>query len=211
MLQVEHYGLHYLEGVAVLVQERGVSHALGVDVEYQARLSRRGVQKQCPHNIHLPFSRPPKPELPEDPLFRQFLPIPKTPDEPTYSMRDTPENRAIIQQMLRLTSPIQNNQLAPAWLYSEAVLYAMLRLTNVQPLIIYAGDQFRRSVATRVNLLLDAANYLPRRLLLLEGELELMMRSNTIEPTLSASDLSAMPLEEWGAAALYHHMLINRS
>lgn len=200
---VDHFGLHFTpSGVGLLVQENSVTNALDLEVDIPVEIRRGYWDIRCPHNIDL--SEALDAPLPSDPLIDHMLPVPKvgTP-EPTFLVDDEP-TRKVVHQLMRMSSISGKSQMFPMWAREAVYFSRLLSLTNVTPLVLYGyqGTQHKK-----LNLIIEASIYLPRKLIVLLPPLPLMAKGTKLTTSLDPTELATLPLEKIGAHHLRQVML----
>lgn len=203
MLDLNHYGLHRTDsGIPLLVQQDRVDHALGVDMNFEARVYRPRRTLKCPHKINLNDRSSEK--LPDDPLIDVFSPGASLGPGEAIFMEDNPQNHQIIKQLIRLSSPTAaTSAMQPLWLFKANLVHDLLQLTNLQPLVIYG---FRQDMAGRLSKIIETAAIAPRRLVVLLPALQLSARPKAITSSLDPKGLASLPLEMIGAQHLFEVM-----
>lgn len=203
MLTFDHYGLHWIEGdIALLVQQGKVDHVLGIPMHYDVtvKIPRQGLH--CPHDIQL--SDTSGHPLPDDPLARAMLPVPKEFGQPALFIEDTNENKRLVRELLRLSST-KTSEMRPIWMGNPTLVASQLRLTNLSPLILF-GYKPEHLWATRK--IIEASFYAPRQLIML-GPRDMVLQEEVLRHTarFNLQDLEGLPLEHIGAEHLKQHML----
>lgn len=198
MRVVNHFGVHFTDsGVGYLVQQDDVQHVLDIplDIEVTVRKPRRSFS--CSHAISLQGAT--EAPCPDTPLVRAFLPLPKQPGDRPIFLKDTPENQRLVQQLLRLSSPTSTSAtMIPLWLMKEGVISDYLRLTNIQPLVLFG---FSGKLQSRLNKILEFSTLAERRLVVMLPDPFIRVRTDAIEPDVTDRDIIDLPLEGIGAQA----------
>lgn len=202
-LTLDHYGLHWLEGdIGILVQDRKVDHVLGIQMDFDVavKLPRKGLV--CPHNINL--SEAVCVPIPDDPLVTAMTPLPKEFGEPGLFLNDTNENKALVRELLRLSSS-RPSEMRPLWASEPQVVASQLQLTNLAPLVLFGYNDFYMH---RFQKIVEASFYSPRRLIFL-GPWNTVLRPELVRhrPSISVEDIQSLPLEQIGADLLKKQML----
>jgi hypothetical protein len=159
MITLDRYGLHWMEGdIALLVQPTGVSHVLGIQMDFPVEVKklRRGIT--CPHNIHLDDAE--DLPLPDDELVRAMLPVPKQPNDPVLFIDDS--HAAYVRNLLHLSSSGPSSAVS-LWSLKPEVADVMLRVTNVAPLVVVG---FSYDTQIRYGQIIEMAHYAERQLIL---------------------------------------------
>lgn len=196
-MRVDHYGVHRIAGdIALLIQDNRIDHVLGVPLEYEVKVDTR---RPCTHSIDLDLAE--EGFISDDPLFQAMLPIPKIgPEKPLY-LEDTADNRRLIQELGRLTTPGSFSILQPFWIVKQQ----WLQETNIQPLAIYGVGLNNAQQLLR---LMDVGLVSQRRLIVLgPGLMAIGERGVRITTSVSLEEVQSLPLEKIGAWALKQHML----
>lgn len=193
MIELGHYGLHWLHGVAVLLQGSGPQTAIpGLKVE--AKLAGRA---RCNHQIDLTATA----ELPDlsDPLIQAMLPVPRSGPVPFL---DDPSGAATIWPLARMSSPI-TSIFRPLWSMTPYALERELSASNVQPLVLMDVQSQHR---TQLEHALSFARFSPRPILLVGSPL-VPNRPGMERITTSAVIDESLPWEAIGATVLRRRML----
>jgi hypothetical protein len=199
---VDHYGLHFTEsGVGLLVQNE-VQHALGVELKFDIKVRKPRRTMSCPHKIDLSAAE--DHPLRRDAFVDVMLPLPKPVGSDAVLVEDTPKNQEVLRQLLRLSSPDGTAHAVPLWLYRPETFIDLLKLTNVQPLVINGYQQLHHA---RLKKVIETARHLPRRLVVILPSLPLATLGKALTTRLSPKDLAKLPLERIGSARLVEHML----
>lgn len=205
MIQVAHYGLHWMEGdIALLVQRDRVDHILGVNMDFDVKVvPPRKHTFGCPHDIQLGSTN--DSELPDDPLVQAFLPIPKQLGEKALFVEDTVDNKRLVHELLRLSSPTASAGMVPLWMYRSEVQAVLLNLTNIQPLVVFG---YRPELQMSLSKLLEAAMFSPRRLIFMGPQWTVLRQeAERIKTTVTHNDVAYLPLEQIGASYLRSRMM----
>ncbi|MES0134558.1 hypothetical protein NKJ88_06280 [Mesorhizobium sp. M0016] len=205
MIQVAHYGLHWIEGdIALLIQQDRVDHILGVQMDFDVKvIPPRRHAFTCPHDISLGSTA--DGDLPDDPLVNAFLPTPKELGEKAMFVEDTVENKKLVHQLLRLSTPTASAALAPLWMYRSEVFSTLLNLTNLQPLVVFG---YRNELQMALSKLLEAAMFSPRRLIFMGPQWTVLRQeAERIKTSAQIEDVAHLPLEQIGAARLRQRMM----
>ncbi|TIU40231.1 MAG: hypothetical protein E5W26_10945 [Mesorhizobium sp.] len=194
-----------MEGdIALLVQRDRVDHILGVQMNFDVKVvPPRKHTFGCPHDIQLDnrFEM----DMPVDPVVQAFLPIPKQLGEKALFIEDTVENKRLVHELLRLSSPTASAAMVPLWMYRSEVQAVLLNLTNIQPLIVFG---YRPELQMSLSKLLEAAMFSPRRLIFMgPAWTVLRQEAQRIKTTITVDDVAHLPLEQIGAARLRQRMM----
>lgn len=193
-------GLHWEGDIAFLIQGEKVQTAFDFEIPCPFDLN-----KDCDHRIDLRSETDPS-RFPADPLVDAMSPIPRETGEPAAFL--TQQNLQIILATLaRMSSPARL-PIAPFWSLKPDKIIRLLETSNVQPLVLTGVRATHKKTIDQV---LEAAPYLPRRLVL-QGERELVLRpeARRIATTLgeaNVADFVSLPWEAYGAHLLKQHML----
>lgn len=112
-------------GVAFLMQDDGVTNALGVDIPCPFP---QDAKRVCPHQIRIPAVDAHH-HAESDPLFQALSPVPGS---GTYLIR---HDREVIENLLELCS-LKLDVIEPLWIIGRAQLRSRLLLTNCAPLVL---------------------------------------------------------------------------
>jgi hypothetical protein len=192
MLELGHYGLHWLPGeIAVLMQGSGPETAFGLEIE-AVRIGKG----RCNHRINLSAVA----DLPDlsDPLIQAMLPLPRQGAIPWIDKGD----KQALATLARMSSPIQPT-VRPLWSMTQHMLLNELAATNVQPLVLTDIEPQHRHLVERVIALAATA---PRPVLL-EGSPRMPQRPGFERITTSVEIDPSLPWEAIGATVLRRTML----
>lgn len=201
MILVPSYGIHQTEsGMRFLLQEEGVQHTLGPEVNIQAKMrAMKRLHYACEHRIDLKNTSNRK--LPYHPLVRAFLPIPKSVEEGLIFLPDEPVTTDILRVLQRLISPTAT---ARGQLLIHRPSEALFSMSNL-PMICVRGFTFQ--TATRFNTIMRAAEYAPRRVIIVLPHFLAKGQQGYIDPAdLDLERLSKLPLEAIGASAATRYL-----
>lgn len=194
MIELGHYGLHWLHGVAVLLQGKGPETAIP-SLIVEAKLAGRG---RCNHQIDLWADEELPSELADDPLIKAMMPLPRDGLVPFLDETEVP-----LWALARMSSPI-TSIFRPLWSLTPFALQRELNATNVQPLVLTDIQSQHRILLDQV---LAIARYSPRPVLLVGSPLVSnrpgMERITTSVP----ADAELIPWEAIGATLIRNHML----
>lgn len=200
---VDHFGLHFTDsGIGLLAQADGVQNALDLQLPLDLTVRKPRKSLLCPHHIDL--SGVSDTPLPKDLLFQAMLPIPKPSGSAPVFVDDSPNTQEVLRVLMRLSSPSSTAVAVPLWMYKPPVLHDLLRLTNIQPLVITGYQTHHQD---RLYKTIEMAKFLPRRLIVSLPPLWLNAVPNTVKTSLNPRDLIDLPLEKMGAESLRQYML----
>ncbi|CCV12883.1 hypothetical protein [Mesorhizobium sp. STM 4661] len=205
MIQVAHYGLHWIEGdIALLVQQDRVDHILGVQMDFEIKVTPpRRHAFTCPHDIFL--DQVLDGALPDDPLVNAFLPIPKVLGEKALFVEDTVANKTLVHELLRLSHPRASAAMAALWMYRSEVFSTLLNLTNLQPLVVFG---YRQELQMALSKLLEAAMFSPRRLIFMGPQWTVLRQeAERVHSLVQIEHVAHLPLEQIGAGVLRKRMM----
>lgn len=194
-------GLHWEGDIAFLIQGERVQTAFDFEIPCPFEPNK----DTCDHRIDLRFEVDPS-RFPADPLIDAMSPIPRDTGDPATYLTQS-DLQIILATLARMSSP-QRLPIAPFWSLKPDKIIRLLELTNVQPLVLTG---VRGSNKNAVDQILEAAPYLPRKLVL-QGDKTLILRpeARRIATTLgeaNAADFVSLPWEAYGAHLLKQHML----
>ncbi len=202
MLTFDRYGVHWIEGdIALLVQHGKVDHVLGVPMHYEAtvKLPRQGFK--CPHDIRIEDAK--EGNLPDDPLVRAMLPVPKEMGDKIVFVEENENNKKLVSELLRLSST-SKNEIQAMWMFAPHVIAAQLRMTNLSPLVLFG---YTPGLNFKIRKILDMAYYSPRKLILI-GPAYAVLTTGVArcKTNLKVEDVQDLPLEAIGAWHLKQYM-----
>lgn len=194
---VPSYGLHWISGgIGLLVQEDGVSDVTGIDMGLEVSFSER-LRLPCPHRINLE-ERSSQP-LVDHPLTLISLPVPNEPIGASY-VADTPANRNVVQNLLRLSGAHNRSSFFPIWSKSRKEVVKLLSITNISPLVFYGYSHMHYHHLDYIH---DALTNHQRQVIVLGDRWNLP----GVPDEHLGLDLEGLPLEKIGANHLYEKML----
>lgn len=207
---VTHYGIHWDENIAFLLQGRGGTNAVGLKKSppFVVRLASR--KKHCNHQI--PLATPVPNDFHwdafvsafDDQLVKAMMPFPKV-DAGVVFLKDDEELLTNVLFMLsRMSSPIFPIVI-PMWMTNLTAVVDELSMTNVQPLVITGvkpkDSDFLRKVC-------QAAVHAPRRLIV-TGASDVLcpptakrIETELLSAKYDFNELNMLPWEALGATAL---------
>lgn len=193
---VDYYGVHELNsGVRFLVQPQGATHALDMSIPLDVKVR---TPLKCPHGIDL--RRTVEAELPDDPLVKLFLPIPKPDGRPITYLTDSRQNIELVRQLLRLSSPTAAGVVRPLWAKTRET---ELNSTNLMP---YVASGYSFSVNRVLQQLEAAAPWSRRPLVVLMPEWFAVTKQGYQVPTIVPESVASLPLEQVGAWYLRQYL-----
>lgn len=208
MSQVTHFGLHYADGVAFLLQGDGAENLFDKELKCPYTVNARA--KHCPHSIELATRAK---DLDQDrwlwdhPLALSLLPNPHWPQVSLFVFKEE-FDPAVVRQLQDLGSPCTANSLVLGSSAKQpSKVHDQFRLTNLTPMVLLVdGLQDMPSV----NDLIRTARISPRRLVICSRE-RLPNLADVCEFKLEATELFTKlkpetPLRQIGAAVLHSIM-----
>lgn len=204
-MTAEHYGLHWDESVAWLVQGRKGNNFVGL-------------KQQCPFTVsggmcnHLIPAAAPVPDrlhweqwlrIFSDPLVQAMLPVPHSAGQNVFFVEDPYNDLSLyLATLSRLSSPI-TSVIKPCWTVKLKQLEKELTSTNVQPLVLaQASQKCQEAVDT-----IGQFSVLAPRTVVITGAPEVVIsppiqRIKTSIRDFDLSDLMMLPMENIGAFML---------
>ncbi|TPJ51621.1 MULTISPECIES: hypothetical protein [unclassified Mesorhizobium] len=194
-------GIHWEGDIAFLLQGEKTTSAFNFEIPCPFEPSKN----PCDHRIDLRAEVDPS-RFPADPLVDAMSPVPQEMGNQAVFIPQ-PELHLILAILSRMSSPTRL-PIAPFWSVRPDKIIRSLGYTNVQPLVLTG---VRAKDKRFVDQVLEAAPYLPRRLVL-QGEPTLVLRPEARRSTstlgqVNLADLIALPWEAYGAHLLKQHML----
>jgi hypothetical protein len=194
-------GIHWEGDIAFLLQGEKTTSAFNFEIPCPFEPSKN----PCDHRIDLRAEVDPS-RFPADPLVDAMSPVPQEMGNQAVFLSQQ-DLTFILANLARMSGPTRL-PIAPFWSYRPDKIIRDLGHTNVQPLVLTG---VRAKDKKFVDPILEAAPYLPRRLVL-QGEPTLVLRpeARRITTTLgqvNLADLIALPWEAYGAHLLKQHML----
>lgn len=194
-------GIHWEGDIAFLIQGDRVQSAF--DFEIPCPFEPNKVPSD--HRIDLRSEVDPS-RFPADPLVDAMSPVPRETGEQVAFLTQN-DLSIIFATLARMSSPTKL-PIAPFWSVQPKQIVRALQTTNVQPLVLTG---VRATDKRAVDQILEAAPYLPRRLVL-QGDPTLILRpeAKRVSTTLvqaNIADFVSLPWEAYGAHLLKQHML----
>lgn len=208
MAAAEYFGIHWIESIAWLVQDRDSVNFVGL--RQKCPLKKPG--GDCPHQVPTDDIDPTKEqwdtfmEIADDPLVQAMLPIPHPADDKTFFIEDAGNNLSnTLITLSRLTSPTVT-AVRPMWMLRKSIIRKELVSTNIQPLVVTGTIPRNRAM---FEMLVEYSLFTPRTLVV-TGAPEIvippqMKRISTAIDRDQATRLAELPLERIGAAIIKQH------
>ncbi len=205
MTTADHYGVHWDESVAWLVQGRKGNNFVGLKQQCPFRVN----AGMCNHNFPIAAPVPDRihwdlwTKIFPDPLVQAMLPIPHEPGKNVFFIED-PYNDLdqYIANLARLSSPLKSI-IKPAWTVKVKALEKELNASNVQPLVLVQATQKCQEVVDTIGQLASFSS----RTVVIIGSPEVVVsppiqRIKTNIRSFSLTDLTMLPIEILGVATL---------
>ncbi|RWP44244.1 MAG: hypothetical protein EOR04_04820 [Mesorhizobium sp.] len=194
-------GIHWEGDIAFLIQGEKITTAFTFEIPCPFEPSK----SPCDHRIDLRAEVDPS-RFPADPLVDAMSPVPHPTGTPATYLQQQ-EISLIFATLARMSSPTKL-PVAPFWSLRPDKIIRLLEQTNVQPLVLTG---IRASEKKAVDQILEAAPYLPRKLIM-QGEPTLVLRPEAKRTTttlgqVNIADFVSLPWEAYGAHLLKQHML----
>ncbi len=194
-------GIHWEGDIAFLIQGERVQTAFDFEIPCPFEPNKG----PCDHRIDL-RSEVDHSRFPADPLVDSMSPVPKDASEPVPFLTQH-DLQIILATLARMSSPTRL-PIAPFWSLKPHKIVRLLEITNVQALVLTG---VRAADKRAIDQVLEAAPYLPRRLVL-QGDPTLILRpearrSTTTLGEADVADFISLPWETYGAHLLKQHML----
>ncbi|RWM27881.1 MAG: hypothetical protein EOR77_30650 [Mesorhizobium sp.] len=194
-------GIHWEGDIAFLIQGERITTAFNFEIPCPFEPSK----SPCDHRIDLRAEVDPT-RFPADPLVDAMSPVPQETGTPAAYLQQQ-ELSLIFATLARMSSPTKL-PVAPFWSLRPDKIIRLLEQTNVQPLVLTG---IRASEKRAVDQILEAAPYLPRKLIM-QGEPTLVLRpeakrTSTTLGQVNIADFVSLPWEAFGAHLLKQHML----
>lgn len=194
-------GIHWEGDIAFLLQGEKTTSAFNFEIPCPFEPSKN----PCDHRIDLRAEVDPS-RFPADPLVDAMSPVPQTVGNQAVFLSQ-PDLSIILATLVRMSGPTRL-PIAPFWSVRPDKIIRDLGHTNVQPLVLTGVKAKDKRFVDQV---LEAAPYLPRRLVL-QGEPSLVLRPearrlSTELGQIHVADLISLPWEAYGAHLLKQHML----
>jgi hypothetical protein len=194
---VHHYGVHWADEIAFLLQGTGTSNLFSPDLECPFTVETRPRRTPCPHNINLE-EWVETPNWLSDPLAQMFVPVPN----PGVKLIYDPGNKLdkVVTDLQRLCSPI-HSIVRPVWWKEAIPLAKHYGITNLSPLVWARANPYTfPQVLRHINL----AQFTGGKALIICEERIPIFDVEWI--TTELTDVSNEPLERIGAGALRKYM-----
>ena len=187
------FGIQWADGVAFLLQKRGIANAMGVDVPSPFTINPKA---HCPHHIVVPMYGTTHSQK-GDPLFQVMSPVP---GRGVFLIQHDVE---IVRQLEQLCSPVEELT-HPWWYLGFPEKRQRLEWTNVAPQVF---SEVTPRDTGEIMKLIQLASLFERRVLLVTRDWMPAISGVTVIKSNIATVLAPETLQSVGAAMLTRHML----
>lgn len=194
-------GIYWEGDIAFLIQGDRIQTAF----DFEVPCPFEPTKAPCDHRIDLRAEVDPT-RFPRDDLVDAMSPVPRSTADPVPFLNQA-DLSIILATLARMSSPTRL-PMVPLWSLRPNQIIRQLEHTNVQPLVLTG---VRAADKRAVDQVLEAALYLPRRLIM-QGDPSLVLRPeakrmSTTLGEVNVADFVSLPWEAYGAHLLKQHML----